>query len=101
MHLNKLTVRILRTLLIASANTTAGADHRVCRLAEDQARPTSRHDHGVSGKRLELERLQIHRHQAATNLMIVEHEGKHLPVLELAHFSVDFKTTDLFIESVE
>src|SRR5262249_3058665 len=73
----------------------------VRRLAEDQTRTTGRYDHRVRRKRFQLERLQLHRDQSTTNLMIVEDERQHLPVLKLSDFPGDFVTTNLFVERVE
>src|SRR5215217_564278 len=101
MDLNKLAVRISRALLVTRRNGAAGADHRVGRLSEDETRTTSRDDHGISRKRSQFERLQVHRDQSTTDLMIVEHERHHLPVFKFPYFAVNFVTTNLFVQGVE
>src|SRR6266496_4192885 len=101
MNLNKLTVRILRALLVARGNSTARADHRIGRLAKDQARPTSCHDHSIGRKGFQLERLEVHRNEAATDLMIVEYQRHHLPVLKLSDLAVHFVAPHLLVERVE
>src|SRR5262249_32196130 len=101
MNLNELTIRILRALLITRRDGAAGTDHRVRRFTEDQTRTTSGDNHSVSGKRLELECLQVHRDQSTTNLMIVEHQRHHFPVFKLSDFTADFVSANLFVESVE
>ena len=84
MHLDELAVGILRALLITSGNCAAGANHRVGRLAENQTWTAGGDDHGVGRKRFQFECLQIHRDQSATNLVIVEHQRQHFPVLKLS-----------------
>ena len=101
MNLNKLAVRVPCTLLITSRDGTAGTGHRIRRFAEDQPGPAGRHDHGIGRKRFQLKRLQVHRDQAAANLMIVEHERKHLPAFVFCDLSVDFPFADLLVECVQ
>src|ERR1051325_9567961 len=101
MNLDKLAIRISRALLVTRRNSAARADHRVCRLAEYQTRTTGRDDHRVSRKRFQLERLQVHRDQSTTNLMIVEYERQHLPVLKLSNLPGNFVTANLLVECVE
>src|ERR1044072_3934208 len=101
MHLDKLAIRILCTLLVTGRNSAAGAHHRIRRFTEDETWTTSRDEHRVSGKSLELECLQVHRDQSTTHLMIVEHERHHFPVLKLPDLSGDFVPSDLFVECVE
>src|SRR6185295_18013536 len=101
MDLDKLAIRVSGTLLVTGRDRAAGAYHRIRRLTEDETRTTRRDDHCVRRKRFQLERLQVHRDQPATDLMIVEHERQHFPVLELSDFSVYFITTNLLVERVE
>src|SRR5689334_12050904 len=101
MHLDKLAVSVFRALLIRGGDGATRADHRIRRLAEDQARTACRDDHGVRGKRFELERLQVHRDQSATDLMTIEHKRQHLPMLKLSYFAVDFVATHLLVERIE
>ena len=101
MNLDELAVRVFRALLVAGGDGAAGADHRVRRLAEDQTRSTGRDDHGVGRKRFQLERLQVHRDQAAAHLMVVENERQHFPVLELSDLAADFVTAHLLVERVK
>src|SRR5581483_7451614 len=70
-------------------------------LAEDQTRSAARDDHRIRRKCFQIERAQIHRHQAATDLMIVEHQRHHLPAFVLRYFASHFMTAHLFIERVE
>src|SRR5688500_7962617 len=101
MNLNKLAVGVLRALLIRSGDGAAGADHRVCRLAEDQTWTTGRDNHRVCRKRFKFEGLQVHRDQSATDLMIVEHEGQHLPMLKFPDLAAGFESPHLFVKRVE
>src|SRR5919205_320069 len=95
MNLDKFAVRVSGTLLITRRHGTAGTDHRIRRLPEDQTWTTGRDDHRISRERFELERLKIHRDQSTTNLMIVEDERHHFPVFILLDFTCDFKASDL------
>src|SRR5215217_4857088 len=101
MDLDKLAVRISRALLVTRRDSAAGTDHRVRRFAEDETWTTGRNDHCVSRKRFQLERLQVHRDQSATDLMVVEHERQHFPVFKLPDFPVHFVTSNLFVERVK
>src|SRR5258705_10360329 len=60
MDLDKLAVRILRALLVTSGDSTAGANHRVGRLAINQTWSPGSHDHSVGGKGFQLESPQVH-----------------------------------------
>src|SRR6185295_5066517 len=101
MHLNEFTVRILRTLLIAGRHCASGAHDRIRRFAEDEPWTTGGDDHCISRERFQLERLQIHRNQSATDLMIVEYERHHFPVLKFSNFPCDLVATHLFIECIK
>src|SRR5687767_865110 len=101
MDLNKLSVRVSRTLLITGRHRAAGASHRVRRFTEYKSRSTRRNDHSVCGERFQFERLQIHRNQTAADLMIVEYERKHLPPFVFCDTLLDFPSPHLFIERVE
>ena len=101
MHLNKLAVAVLRSLLITGCHRAAGTDHRIGRLAKDESRSTARDDHRIGSKGLQLERTQVHRDEPTTHLMVVEHQRHHLPTLVLLYLAGDFKPADLFIECVK
>ena len=101
MHLNEFAVRVLRALLITGRDRAAGAHHRIGRLAKDQSWPTGRDDDGIRGKCFQFQRPQVHRYQAATNLMIVEHQRQHLPGFIFLNPARHFVTPHLFIERVQ
>src|SRR5215510_10980806 len=101
MNLDELAVRILRTLLVTRRHRTAGADHRVSRLAENQSGTTGRDYHGVCRESLQLKRSQVHRDESATDLMIVKDERHHLPSFVLLNFAADLVPTHLLVKRVE
>ena len=70
-------------------------------LPKIKTRTTGGDDHRISRKRFQFERLQIHRDQSATNLVVVEHERQHFPVLKLSDFAADFVAPYLFVECVK
>src|SRR5258706_7997210 len=98
MDLDKLTVRMLRALLVTSSDSTAGANHRVCRLAVNQSGSPGSHDHSVGGKGFQFECLQVHGDQAATDLRLIEHQRHHFPVFKLANFPGGFVASYLFVK---
>src|ERR1043165_2744065 len=101
MNLDKLAIRILRALLVTRRDGAASADHRIRRLTEDETWTTSRDEHCIGGKSLELECLQVHRNQSTTDLMIVEDERHHFPMLKLPDLTGYFISSDLFVERVK
>src|SRR6266550_2617255 len=101
MHLNEFAVGVFRALLVTRGNGAAGTNHRVRRLAVDQTRTTGRDDHRISRKSFQLERAQVHRYYAATNLMVVEDERHHFPAFVFLNATLDFKAAHLFIQRVQ
>src|SRR5215207_1513661 len=101
MNLYELAVCVSCALLVTSRGGAASADHRICRFTEDQTWTTSSNDYSVSGKCFEFQRLKIHRDQSTTNLVVVENEGQHFPVLKFSDFARDFVAPHLFVESIE
>src|ERR1019366_2084340 len=101
MHLNKLAVRVIAALLIERRLRRSRAHHRIGGLAEDGATSARRDDDGVGGEGANLHGAQIHRADAATNVVSVEHSREKLPVLVLLHLAFGFVAAYLLVEGVE
>ena len=101
MNLYKFAVSISRALLIRRRNRASRAGHRVGRFTENESRSARCHNYRVGLKGFQFQRLQIHRNQTATNLIIVQNEREHFPAFVFIDFSRRFPFTNLFIERVK
>src|SRR5580693_8774145 len=101
MHLNKLAIRVVASLLIQRGLRRPGTDYGICGLAEDGAASAGGNNNGVGGEGSDFHRSQIHRANTATDAVSIEHGGEKFPVLVLFHFTFRFVASDLLVECVE
>ncbi len=100
-HLNEFAIRVERALLIERALRGPGAYNRVRRLPENHADPAGGHDYRISREGAHFHRAQIHRADAAANLISVQYRGEEFPVLELVNLTFGLVATHLLVERIE
>src|SRR5713226_6719984 len=101
MHLDELAVRVVAALLIERRLCRPSADHGVRRLPKDGANSTSRDDDRIRREGAYLHRTQVHRADATTDAVAVEHGGQKLPVLVLPDLAFGLVAPHLLIERVK
>jgi hypothetical protein len=101
MHLNELTIGVVRTLLVEGRLRRAGADDRIRRFAEDRANAAGANDERIRRENTHFHGAQIHGADTAANAVAIEHRREELPGLVLFDLALGFMPPHLFIERVK
>ncbi|MNZ93970.1 hypothetical protein D3C78_1130670 [compost metagenome] len=101
MNLNKLTVRIVYSLLIYRTGGCSCIDYGIRRFAKNNARTTRSQNNSIRSKCNDFHRAQILRGNTAAYSFIVDHSGQKLPGLIFIYETFRFKPANLFIQSIQ
>src|ERR1700691_179402 len=101
MNLNKFSVRVVAALLIERGLRRSRAYHGIGGLAEDGADPAGGYNDGIGGERADFHGAQIHRADAASDAVSVEHGGEKFPVLVLFYLAFGLVAANLLVERIE
>src|ERR1700751_1605147 len=101
MNINEFTVCVEAALLIHRRLRGPGAYDRVRRFPEGRANATGSDDDRVGRERTYFHRAQVHRADAAADLLAVKHRRQELPVLVLLYLAFGLVTAHLFIERIQ
>src|SRR5579863_807895 len=100
-NLDEFAIGVVDALLEEGGLRGAGADHGICRAAEDGADAAGAEDDCVGGENFDFHGAEVHGGDAAADAGVIEDGGEECETFELFYFAFGFVAADLFVEGVE